>query len=115
MGYISGYNGSFNFSSPGVEFKDHNVMGMRVGCTLVGCLIIPVAFLTIWTLTESLAASAFTSLTSKVSEVGLVPDLLPLLPWLKPAFGRLTRLAMSNQDGVPLVDSFKLSKEGFQG
>ena len=61
MGYISGYNGSFNFSSPGVEFKDHNVMGMRVGCTLVGCLIIPVAFLTIWTLTESLAASTLSS------------------------------------------------------
>ena len=61
MGYLTGYNGSFNFSKPGVEFQDHQVMGMRVGCTLVGCLIIPVAFLTIWTLTESLAASTLSS------------------------------------------------------
>ena len=58
---MTGYNGSFNFSSPGAEFEDHNVMGMRVGCTLVGCLIIPVAFLTVWTLTESLAASTLAS------------------------------------------------------
>ena len=61
MGYITGYNGSFNFSNPGVEFKDHKVMGMRVGCTLVGCLIIPVAFLTIWTLTERTFSSVGTS------------------------------------------------------
>ena len=62
MGYITGYNGSFNFPTPGVEFGDHKVMGMRVGCTIIGICIIPIGFLTVWTLTGSLAASTLGSI-----------------------------------------------------
>ena len=61
MGYFTGYNGSFHFSDPGDEFGDHQVMGMRIGCTLIGVLIVPIAFLTIWELTESISASAISS------------------------------------------------------
>lgn len=62
MGYVTGYNGSFDFPQPGVEFGDHNVIGMRVGCTVIGIFIIPIGFLTVWTVTGSLAASTLSSL-----------------------------------------------------
>ena len=36
MGFLSGYNGSANFSLPGVEYEDQTIFGMRIGCTLIG-------------------------------------------------------------------------------
>ena len=61
MGYVSGYNGSFHFNTPGDVFGEHNAMGMRIGCTLLGILIIPIGFLTNWELTGSLSAATIGS------------------------------------------------------
>ena len=36
MGAVTGYNGSFHFSSPNQEYGEHPVYGMRVLCTIVG-------------------------------------------------------------------------------
>ena len=36
MGAVTGYNGSFHFSSPNEEYGEHPVYGMRVLCTIVG-------------------------------------------------------------------------------
>merc|ERR1719320_643266 len=62
MGYMTGYNGSFHFDSPGDEFGEHNAMGMRIGCAIMGILTIPIGFLTTWELTGSLTAATIGSL-----------------------------------------------------
>jgi hypothetical protein len=46
LGYLTGYNGTHPFEKPGQSFEDHNILGMRAGCTLIGCAIVPFSFLT---------------------------------------------------------------------
>jgi len=58
MGYTTGYNATFAFDKPGDEYLDHNWLGMRLGCTLLGCAIVPFSFLTVWQFTHSLTASS---------------------------------------------------------
>jgi len=57
MGYTTGYNGTHAFEKPGDLYEDHNWLGMRGGCTLLGCAIVPFCFLTVWNFTSSLTAS----------------------------------------------------------
>lgn len=57
LGYVTGYNGTHPFEKPGQPFEDHNILGMRAGCTIIGCAIVPFSFLTVWDLTHSLTAS----------------------------------------------------------
>ena len=53
----AGYNGTHPFEKPGDPYDDHNYLGMRVGCTLLGCAIVPFSFFTVWELTSSLTSS----------------------------------------------------------
>ena len=46
MGYITGYNGTHPFEKPGQSYEDHSILGMRAGCTLLGCAIVPFSYLT---------------------------------------------------------------------
>ena len=57
MGYTSGYNGTHPFEKPGDLYNDHPFLGMRGGCTLLGCAVVPFCFLTVWNFTQSLTAS----------------------------------------------------------
>ena len=57
MGYTSGYNGTHPFEKPGDLYEDHNYLGMRGGCTLLGCAIVPFCFLTVWNFTHSITAA----------------------------------------------------------
>ena len=47
MGYTTGYNGTHPVEKPGNLYEDHSYLGMRVGCTLLGCAIAPFSFLTV--------------------------------------------------------------------
>eukprot|EP00092_Neocalanus_flemingeri_P019544 GFUD01021174.1.p1 GENE.GFUD01021174.1~~GFUD01021174.1.p1 ORF type:complete len:722 (+),score=149.03 GFUD01021174.1:268-2433(+) len=58
MGYTTGYNGTHPFEKPGDPYDDHSYLGMRVGCTLLGCAIVPFSFLTVWQFTHSLTAAS---------------------------------------------------------
>merc|ERR1711953_578094 len=60
MGYTTGYNGTHAFEKPGDLYEDHNWLGMRGGCTLLGCAIVPFCFLTVWNFTHSITASFLT-------------------------------------------------------
>merc|ERR1719323_2149284 len=57
MGYTSGYNGTHAFEKPGDLYEDHPFLGMRGGCTLLGCAVVPFCFLAVWNFTNSLTAS----------------------------------------------------------
>jgi dolichyl-phosphate-mannose-protein mannosyltransferase len=58
FGKASGYQGSFNFSEPGISFAEHSgIVGMRLGCAALGACTLPVAFLTAWEMTGSLSAA----------------------------------------------------------
>ena len=56
-GKLTGYNGTFPFLKPGDKYMDHNYVGMRVMCAILGACIVPFAFLIVSDLTESLSAS----------------------------------------------------------
>jgi len=71
LGYVSGYNGTHPFEKPGDLYEDHPYMGMRVGCTLLGCCIVPFSFLTVWEFTHSLTASGLAA-TLLVFDIGLM-------------------------------------------
>ena len=58
MGYTSGYNGTHPFEKPGDLYNDHPFLGMRGGCTLLGCAVVPFCFLTVWNFTPSPPASS---------------------------------------------------------
>ncbi|XP_046641821.1 protein O-mannosyl-transferase 2-like isoform X1 [Daphnia pulicaria] len=62
FGYLDGYNGSFHFDKPGDKFEDHQYMGMRIGCAVMGALLVPLSFLTVWEMTFSLPASTLSGL-----------------------------------------------------
>ncbi|XP_032796479.2 protein O-mannosyl-transferase 2 [Daphnia magna] len=59
FGYLDGYNGSFHFDKPGDKFEEHQYMGMRIGCAVMGALLVPLSFLTVWEMTFSLPAATF--------------------------------------------------------
>lgn len=71
VGYATGYNGTFPFEKPGDLYHDHNYLGMRVACTLLGACLTPFSFLTVWELTQSLTASAFAGLLA-LFDVGML-------------------------------------------
>ena len=56
-GYLTGYNGTFGFQV-GDPYEDHHYLGMRVACSLLGSMIIPFCFLSVWKLTLSLTAAS---------------------------------------------------------
>ena len=63
FGKLSGYEAGFNFTFPGVSFEEHpQVLGMRVGCALLGALTLPLGFLTVWEMTASLSAATLAAM-----------------------------------------------------
>ena len=56
---------------PGDEYLDHNWLGMRLGCTLLGCAIVPFSFLTVWQFTGSLTASSLAGVIL-VFDIGII-------------------------------------------
>ena len=38
---VSGYNGTFAFEKPGDPYLDHNYLGMRIVCTVMGAALVP--------------------------------------------------------------------------
>lgn len=57
-GYLTGYDGKYPFDKPGDKYGETNYLGMRLFCTLLGATIVPLAFLIVWDLTNSLRASS---------------------------------------------------------
>ncbi|GFU18652.1 protein O-mannosyl-transferase 2 [Nephila pilipes] len=70
-GKLSGYNGTFPFNKPGDKYEDHKYLGMRLFCALHGIFIIPLSFLIVWELTNSLSASALAA-TFIIFDVGMI-------------------------------------------
>lgn len=56
-GVLTGYNGTFPFNKPGDKYGDHNYIGMRVFCAILGALVIPFCFVIVWELTHSISAA----------------------------------------------------------
>jgi len=71
MGYTTGYNGTHPFEKPGDPYDDHNYLGMRIGCTLLGCAIVPFSFMTVWHFTHSLTAS-FLAAALLIFDIGVI-------------------------------------------
>lgn len=61
-GHLTGYDGSFQFEKPGDKYDGVSYIGMRVFCTFLGACIAPFAFITVWEMTNSLRAAAFSAL-----------------------------------------------------
>ena len=58
FGKLSNYDGGFNFTFPGVSFEEYpEVVGMRLGCAVLGAFTLPIGFLTVWEMTSSLSAA----------------------------------------------------------
>ncbi|KAI5740934.1 hypothetical protein M8J76_008607 [Diaphorina citri] len=70
-GYLTGYDGSFPFEKPGDKYDNVNYLGMRIFCTLLGTMIVPFGFLTVWEMTRSLQASFFTAVLL-ICDVGTI-------------------------------------------
>jgi len=71
MGYTTGYNGTHPFEKPGQSYDDHKILGMRAGCTLLGCAVVPFSFLTVWDLSGSLTASGIAG-TLLLFDIGML-------------------------------------------
>lgn len=56
-GKLSGYDGTFPFEKPGDKYDGARYQGMRLFCTTLGALVIPLTFLSIWEMTKSLEAT----------------------------------------------------------
>ncbi|KAJ8045755.1 Protein O-mannosyl-transferase 2 [Holothuria leucospilota] len=61
-GSLSGYDGSFTFEAPGEKYENVNYMGMRILCATLGSLVIPLIYLTVLELSQSVAAASLASL-----------------------------------------------------
>ncbi|XP_070577332.1 protein O-mannosyl-transferase 2-like [Ptychodera flava] len=61
-GLLTGYNGSFEFENPGVKYGDINYVGMRTFCAILGSLIVPLSYLTVFEFYNSVTAAFLTSL-----------------------------------------------------
>ncbi|ODN04599.1 Protein O-mannosyl-transferase 2, partial [Orchesella cincta] len=57
FGYLTGYNGTFPFESPGQKYNETKYVGMRVCCTALGSMLVPLTYLTVWEMTESTSAA----------------------------------------------------------
>lgn len=62
FGYLDGYNATFAFEKPGDKYLDYPYMGMRIGCAIMGAVLVPLSFLTVWEMTFSLPAATFSGL-----------------------------------------------------
>ncbi|VVC33926.1 MIR motif,Protein O-mannosyl-transferase, C-terminal four TM domain,Glycosyl transferase family 39/83 [Cinara cedri] len=60
-GVMTGYNGSFPFEKPGDKYNDVNYVGMRKFCSILGGLLIPFTFISVWEMTYSLSAASLSS------------------------------------------------------
>lgn len=70
-GKLTGYNGTFAFGKPGDKYEDHNYVGMRIFCALLGSMVGPFSFVIVWELSRSLNAAVLSSLLITF-DVGLV-------------------------------------------
>ncbi|XP_039968621.1 protein O-mannosyl-transferase 2-like [Bactrocera tryoni] len=70
-GYVTGYNGTYPFEKPGDKYNGSRYEGMRYFCTTLGALIMPMAFDTVYELTQSTEAAVISSLYL-IFDVGLV-------------------------------------------
>ncbi|XP_073950740.1 protein O-mannosyl-transferase 2 [Choristoneura fumiferana] len=53
-GKLTGYDGTFPFDKPGDKYEGAKYEGMRIFCTTLGALVVPLTFLTLWEMTKSL-------------------------------------------------------------
>ncbi|VVD04818.1 unnamed protein product, partial [Leptidea sinapis] len=53
-GKLTGYDGTFPFEKPGDKYDGAKYEGMRIFCTTLGALTVPLTFLTLWEMTRSL-------------------------------------------------------------
>ncbi|XP_052057700.1 protein O-mannosyl-transferase 2-like [Mytilus californianus] len=60
-GVLTGYDGEFPFAKPGDEYGDTNYIGMRMFCALLGGSLVPLSYMSVWLLTESLLASSLSA------------------------------------------------------
>ncbi|CAB3246356.1 unnamed protein product [Arctia plantaginis] len=56
-GKLTGYDGKFPFEKPGDKYEGARYEGMRLFCTTLGALIVPLTFLTVWEMTKSLEST----------------------------------------------------------
>ncbi|KAK9704260.1 MIR domain [Popillia japonica] len=70
-GYLTGYDGNFAFDKPGDKYENVSYIGMRIFCTAMGASLIPTTFLIVDELTQSILASAMSSLLI-LFDVGLL-------------------------------------------
>nr|XP_036214847.1 protein O-mannosyl-transferase 2 isoform X2 [Bactrocera oleae] len=70
-GYVTGYNGTYPFEKPGDKYNGSRYEGMRYFCTTLGALIMPMAFDTVYDLTQSCEAAVISSIYL-IFDVGLV-------------------------------------------
>ena len=57
IGYLTGYNGTFAWDKPGDPFFDHSYVGMRIYCAILGALLVPLIFETVYKLSGSVRAA----------------------------------------------------------
>ena len=63
VGKLVGYDGSFKFREPGDDFSEHSeVLMMRYCMAILGSAIVPIGFLTVWSMTGSVRASTTAAL-----------------------------------------------------
>ncbi|KAL5283042.1 POMT2 family protein [Megaselia abdita] len=70
-GKLTGYNGTYPFEKPGDKYNGTRYEGMRIFCTTLGSLIIPMAFDTVHDLTKSTEA-ALISASYLIFDVGMI-------------------------------------------
>jgi dolichyl-phosphate-mannose-protein mannosyltransferase len=61
-GYLTGYDGTFAFEKPGDKYENTRYVGMRVFCTALGASLVPMSFLAVDEMTQSITAATFASL-----------------------------------------------------
>ncbi|GAU97180.1 hypothetical protein RvY_08523 [Ramazzottius varieornatus] len=61
VGYLTGYNGTFAWDKPGDFFFEHRYVGMRVYCAILGALLVPLIFDTVYQLSHSVRAATISS------------------------------------------------------
>ncbi|XP_045481761.1 protein O-mannosyl-transferase 2 [Harmonia axyridis] len=70
-GYLTGYDGKFAFDKPGDKYENTSYVGMRIFCASLGASVVPMAFLTVHEMTNSLTSALFSSLLV-IFDVGLI-------------------------------------------
>lgn len=70
-GKLTGYNGTFAFSKPGDKYLDHNYVGMRIFCAVLGAFVAPFSFISTYDLSQSLVAASIAA-SFIILDVGFV-------------------------------------------